>query len=124
KSRFEFLKDVSLEFSNPGALSMARTDPNGNVNFKTAIDLSNMETHDISTTGALSSGDNIDQWKVIGDNRDVTVTYETDSDYLNTRVRNSASDPKWYSRLIPLDGAVQSGRTISASGTYYCTSYE
>src|SRR5699024_10991152 len=35
KSRFEFLKDVSLDFSNPGALSMARTDPNGNVNFKT-----------------------------------------------------------------------------------------
>lgn len=124
KSRLEFLKDVSVEFSNPGALSMARTDPNGNVNFKTAIDLSNMETHDISTTGALSTGDNIDQWKFIGNNRDVTVTYETDSDYLNTWVRNSESDSKLYSRLIPQDGAVTTGTVINASVNYKFNSYK
>src|SRR5699024_2768851 len=103
---------------------MARTDPNGEVNFKTAIDLSNMETHDISTTGALSSGDNIDQGKFIGDNRDVTVTYETGSDYLSTWLRNSASDSKLYSRLIPLDGAVQSGRIINESVKYKFNRYK
>lgn len=124
KSRLEFLKDVSVEFSNPGALSMARTDPNGNVNFKTAIDLSNMETHDISTTGALSSGDNIDQWKFIGNNRDVTVTYETDSDYLNTWVRNSESDSKLYSRIIPQDSTVQVGDVFNTSVNYQFISYK
>src|SRR5699024_2501713 len=103
KSRLEFIKEVSVEFSNPGALSMPRTDTNGNPNFIRAIDMNNMESHDITVTGALATGDNINQWKFIGDNRDVIVTMETDSAYSNTWLRNSETDTKMYSRIIPQD---------------------
>lgn len=118
KSRFEFLKSVDVEFSCPGALSIPRLDPSGNVNFKTALDLSNMVVHDISVPGALPHSEDTNEWKFIGEGKDVTITVDSDSEYLGTWLRNSESDTKMYSRIIRQNSTVDAGTVLNATVNY------
>lgn len=123
KTKIETLKDITTTLSNIGSLSMPRAMEHGNTNNWTDVyELSNMKHLDVrspDSSGNHFSGTQAQQYKMIGYYKQCIVTYESDSDYFDTWVRNwGENDIKLYSRIFPEGELIPSGTVVRASVNY------
>lgn len=128
KQRFKFLEKVTLNFSNFGALSMRRNFEDGKTdNFKNVTNISQAETIDITNgDGELYFvNTNSNEFLVSGYFKDIHMTYNTDSDYIDVWVNNNlTADPKIYSRLVPNNSVVEEGTIYNTSVNYKFIGYQ
>lgn len=121
-TRTEALTDVELEMSNIGAFSARRVMADGSSNnFTDVIGIDTGKHIDVRTTSAGNqfSGQNETRYKFAGWYKQVLIDVETDSDFLDTWVRNYAEhDIKMYTRIIPTNGLMEQGKIINSSVAY------
>src|SRR5699024_8757666 len=125
KTKIEMLKSTKLEFSNIGAMSMARLTSKGYSNNWTSVhDLEYAQSASLSkTSGTAFSKSGSHHYKFSGYFKDVTVEIKTDSDYFDSFVRTSKGDCKLYTRIFPKDQVIEEGTIVNSEIKYKFLAY-
>ena len=118
--RAEALVDVNLQFSSMGSFGTRREHENGgggNLTSVVGVDTAEWLPLGSSSAGLTFKGRNERTFHFIGWFKEIDVTWETDSDFSDTWVRNT-TDVKLYTRVVEENGLMEQGKAINAKMNY------
>lgn len=130
----EFVKTVTPNFSCLGALTLRRNMQDGTPdNFTDCLDLTHMRHVDIRKEEDPDSGvrshffdeeDRVRKLKVVGLNKDVTITLESPNERFRAFLSNhNPVNAKIYTEIVPPNIEVEAGEKFSASANFKWVTY-
>lgn len=126
--KIEALENFTPTFSSVGGWQMNRKFESGaDNNILDAYDLTNIDKVNLRVADSVDkhfTGQGTMEYKIVGFYKDIVMTYENNSDYFDTWLRNwAANEMKIYSKIFEDNKEVAAGTTVNASLNYKFTSY-